>query len=181
MNTEEQAKLLEDAFRECDIEKLFQTIGLGADLNMADKWGVPLWDDIKFIFDFGEDYIGKDEIGLGDPIAERNHLYAFFDLAINHGLDLNAVVQEKGSSEYVCPLFWLIYYCYSPEFLSYLISRGAGINLVIGKQTLLDRIDEENLFDSDIMESHNEWMEWVAQYLREQGAKSYNEIYDSNQ
>lgn len=171
MNTAEQAKLLEEAFRECDIEKLSQSIDLGADLNMTDECGIPLWDAIKFIFDFREDSIGKDEIGLGDSIAEENHLYEFLDLSIDYGLNLNAVVQEKGSSEYVCPLFWLIYYCYSPEFLSYLISKGADINLVIGRQTLLDRIGEENWFDSEIMESRNEWMEWVAEYLRARSPK----------
>ncbi len=118
---------------------------------------------------------------MGDAFAKEKHLYEFFNLAIDHGLNLNAVVQEKGSFEYVCPLFWLIYYCYSPEFLAYLISKGADINLVIGKQTLLDRMDEENWFDSEITESRNEWMEWVAKYLREQGAKSYSETCGSNQ
>ena len=177
MNPEEQAKLLDAAFGECDIEKLSLAIESEIDVNMTDEWGVPLWDSIKFIFDFRENSIGKDEIGLGDAIAEENHLYEFFDLAIEHGLNLNAVVQEKGSAEYVCLLFWLIYYCYSPKFLSYLISKGADINLVIDKQTLLDRIAEENWFDSEIMESRNVWMEWVYSYLSEKGAKTYKELF----
>ena len=50
MNTEGQAKLLDEAFRKCDIEKLSQAIAAGIDLNMTDEWDVPLWDDIKFIF-----------------------------------------------------------------------------------------------------------------------------------
>ena len=177
MNTEGQAKLLDEAFRKCDIEKLSQAIAAGIDLNMTDEWDVPLWDDIKFIFDFREDPIGKDEIGLGDSIAEERHLYEFFDIAIDHRLNLNAVALEKGSFEYVCPLFWLIYYCHSSKFLSYLISKGADINLVIDKQTLLDRIAEENWFDSEIWENRNVWMEWVYSYLREKGAKTYKELF----
>ena len=176
MNTEEQAKLLEEAFWECDIGKLSLAIDSGIDVNLTDKFDVPLWDDIKFVFDFQEDSIVREEIGMGDAIAEGNHLYEFFDLAIEHGLNLNAIALEKGSFEYVCPLFWLIYYCYSPKFLSYLISKGADINLVIDKQTLLDRIAEENWFDSEIMESRNVWMEWVYSYLREKGTKPIRAI-----
>ena len=177
MNTEEQANLLDEAFWECDIGKLSLAIDSGIDVNLTDKFDVPLWDDIKFVFDFQEDSIVREEIGMGDAIAEGNHLYEFFDLAIEHGLNLNAVALEKGSFEYVCPLFWLIYYCYSPKFLSYLISKGADINLVIDKQTLLDRIAEENWFDSEIMESRNVWMEWVYDYLRGKGAKTYKELF----
>ena len=178
MNTEEQAKLLYEAFSDCDIEKLAQAIDSGIDLNMTDKWGIPLWDEIKFIFDFDEESRTTDETKMGDKIVAESQLYEFMDLAISHGLNLNTVVLDAG--EYFSPLFWLIYYCYSSIFLEYLISKGADINLIIGKQTLLDRIDEENWFDSEIMESRNEWMEWVAEYLREHGAKSYNELCGSD-
>ena len=50
------------------------------DMNMTDEWGVPLWDSIKFIFDFRKDSIGKNEIGLGDSITEEKHLYEFLTL-----------------------------------------------------------------------------------------------------
>ena len=42
---------------------------------------------------------------------------------------------------------------------------------------LLDRIAEENWFDCEIMESRNVWMEWVYDYLREKGAKTYKELF----
>lgn len=111
MNTEEQAKLLYEAFSDCDIEKLFQAIDSGVDLNMADKWGIPLWNEIKFIFDFDEESRTTDETKMGDKIAEESQLYEFMDLAISHGQNLNTVVLDYG--EYFSPLFWLIYYCYS--------------------------------------------------------------------
>ena len=174
MNREEQAKLLSEAFMRCDIVKLSQAIDSGVDVNITDEFGIPLWHDVKFVFDFDAASIGNDEIGLGDAIAKEKHLYEFLDLAIEHGLDLNAVALDDG--EYFCPLFWLIYECYSPEFLSYLISKGADINLLIGKQTLLDRIDEENWFDAEIMGSRNEWMEWVYSFLKGKGAKTYEEL-----
>lgn len=78
---------------------------------MADKWGIPLWNEIKFIFDFDEESRTTDEPKMGDKIAEESQLYEFMDLAISHGLNLNTVVLDYG--EYFSPLFWLIYYCYS--------------------------------------------------------------------
>ncbi len=62
MNTEEQEKLLDEAFRKCDIEKLSQAIAAEINLNKTDEWDVPLWDGIKYIFDFQEDSIARDEV-----------------------------------------------------------------------------------------------------------------------
>ena len=69
------------------------------------------------------------------------------DIAIDYGLDLNIVYYDAHDRAYYAPIFWLIYNCYSPQFLSYLVSKRMNVNLIVGRSTILDRIDVEGWFD----------------------------------
>ena len=175
---EEQKELLKDAYTDCDRTKLLKAIDSGVDLNMRDDDGCPLWQDLREAFESHWNIGIAEAVQIAETSIKKKQLYEFMDTAINHGLDLNIVYYDKRDKEYYAPLFWMIYNCYSPEFLAYLVKKGMNVNLVIGKSTILDRVDSEGWFDQfDGNESGDYWTAWAVKYLRAHGAKYYDELF----
>ena len=174
---EEQAMLLQEVYMHCDKEKLLHAIELEIDLNLSDEDGVPYWEYLRDAF---ESYLNipiAEAVRIAEESIRKKHLYEFMDIAINHGLDLNIVYYDAHDHAYYASIFWLIYNCYSPQFLSYLVRKGMNVNLIVGRSTILDRIDAEGWFDQyDGNEAGDYWTAWAVKFLRGHGARYYEEL-----
>ena len=132
--------LLDKAYYDVDKNLLLEAIHRGLDLNMKEEHDEYLWEQIYWIFprisgkSYFENYVGcKEEI-------ERRDLFGFLRLAIDNGLDLNAIGDDMGHK--YAPLVDLIDWCRYPEFLSFLVKNGADVSLQIDDRTkLLDELD----------------------------------------
>lgn len=175
------ADMLHEAFQNWDMNKLSEAICLGADLNMQDDDDGILWEDIGESFGYIRDYYGEiaEAVIQTDNAIREKHLIDFMDLAIKHGLDLNIAYYSEVDKDWYAPAFYLVFYILSPAFLSYLLKNGLNVNLIIGNETLLDRIKSEALssfYDVCRDSAGALWTEWMMGYLRKNGAKSYKEI-----
>ena len=119
--------LLSDAYMHCDKEKLLYAIDLGIDLNLRDKDSVPYWEFLMDVFESHWNIGIAEAVEIAVKSIRRKHLYEFMDIAIVHGLDLNIVYYDVHDHAYYAPIFWLIYNCYSPQFLSYLVRKGMNV------------------------------------------------------
>ena len=156
---------------------LIHAIEIGIDLNLKDEDGVPYWEYLRDAF---ESYLNipiAEAVRIAEESIRKKHLYEFMDIAIKHGLDLNIVYYDAHDQAYYAPIFWLIYNCCSPQFLSYLVRKGMNVNLIVGRSTILDRIDAEGWFDQyDGNEAGDYWTAWAVRFLRNHGARYYEEL-----
>lgn len=174
---EEQSMLLAEAYMRCDKKMLIHAIALGIDLNLKDKDGVPYWEYLRNAFASYLNIEIAEAVQIAEESIKKKHIYEFLDITISHGLDLNIVYYDAHDCAYYAPIFWFIYNCYSPQFLSYLIREGMDVNLIVGKSTILDRIDAEGWFDQcDGNEAGGYWTAWAVKYLRFHGARYYVEL-----
>ncbi len=173
--------ILHEAFQNWDMNKLSEAIRLGADLNMQDDDDGILWEDIGVSFGYIRDCYGEiaEAVIQSDNAIKEKLLIDFMDLAIKHGLNLNIVYYSEVDQDWYAPVFYLVFYVLSPAFLSYLLKNGLNVNLIIGDETLLDRIESEALasfYDICSESAGALWAEWMMGYLRRNGARSYKEI-----
>lgn len=173
--------VLYEAFQNWDGNKLSEAIRLGADLNMQDDDDGILWEDIVASFGYIRDCYGEiaEAVIKTDNAIRENHLIDFMGLAIKHGLDLNIAYYSEVDKGWYAPVFYLVFYVLSPSFLSYLLKNGLNVNLIIGNETLLDRIEREALasfYDICSDSAGALWTEWMMGYLRRNGARYYEEL-----
>ena len=162
--------LLDKAYYEVDKNLLLEAIRRGVDLNMQNEHGEYLWEQIGWIFpaasdeSFFENYSGsKSEI-------ERTDLFGFLKLALDNGMNLNAIGDDMGHK--YAPLTDLIDWCRYPEFLSFLVKNGADISLQIDENTkLIDELDYRYWFcQLEFCEGRGIWLAFAIDYLKRQGA-----------
>ena len=157
--------------------KLIHAIELEIDLNLSDEDGVPYWEYLRDAF---ESYLNipiAEAVRIAEESIRKKHLYEFMDIAISHGLNLDIVYYDAHDQAYYAPIFWLIYNCYSSQFLSYLVRKGMNVNLIVGRSTILDRIDAGGWFDQyDGNEAGDYWTAWAVKFLRGHGARYYEEL-----
>ena len=175
------ADMLHEAFQNWDVNKLSEAICLGADLNMQDDDDGILWKDIEVSFGYIRDCYGEiaEAVIQTDNAIREKHLIDFMDLAIKNGLDLNIAYYSEVDQGWYAPVFYLVFYVLSPSFLSYLLKNGLNVNLIIGNETLLDRIEREALasfYDICSDSAGALWTEWMTGYLKKNGAKTYKEL-----
>lgn len=163
--------LLDKAYCEVDRNLLLEAIRRGLDLNMKDEYGGYLWEQIYWIFpgiaekSYFENYKAcKEEI-------ERTDLFGFLRLAIDNGLDLNAIGDDMGHK--YAPLADLIDWCRCSELLSFLVNNGANISLQIDdRMKLLDELDFRYWFcQLEFYEGRGLWLSYAIDYMKRHGAK----------
>ena len=175
------ADMLHEAFQNWDVNKLSEAICLGADLNMQDDDDGILWEDIGVSFGYIRDCYGEiaEAVIQTDNAIREKHLIDFMDLAIKNGLNFNIAYYSEVDQGWYAPVFYLVFYVLSPSFLSYLLKNGLNVNLIIGNETLLDRIEREALasfYDICSDSAGALWTEWMTGYLKKHGAKNYKEL-----
>ena len=164
-------ELLDKAYCEVDRNLLLEAIRRGLDLNMKDEYGEYLWEQIRWIFpcasekSYFENYVGcKEEIN-------KNGLFGFLKLAIDNGLDLNAIGDDMGHN--YAPIADLIDWCRCPEMLSFLVKNGVDISLQIDDRTkLIDELDFRYWYcQLEFYEGRGIWLAFAIDYLKRQDAK----------
>lgn len=172
--------LFDKAYCEVDRNLLLEAIRRGLDLNMKDEYGGYLWEQIYWIFpgiaekSYFENYKAcKEEI-------ERTDLFGFLRLAIDNGLDLNAIGDDMGHN--YAPLADLIDWCRCPELLSFLVKNGADISLQIDDRTkLIDELDFRYWYcQLEFLEGRGLWLGWAISYLKRMGATYFSSELNSD-
>ena len=172
--------LLDKAYCEVDRNLLLEAIRRGLDLNMKDEYGGYLWEELHWIFPgiTGESYF-EDYTGCKEEIEKRD-LLGFLKLAIDNGLDLNAIGDDMGHK--YAPITDLIDWCRCPEMLSFLVKNGADISLQIDDRTnLIDELDYRYWYcQLEFLEGRGLWLGWAISYLKRIGAAYFSSELNSD-
>ena len=163
--------ILDKAYKEIDKGLLLDAINRGINLNIQDNEGMYLWEQISWIFPAASNASYFDSYVGSRAEIERTDLFGFMRLALDNGMNLNAIGDDMGHK--YAPLADLIDWCRYPEFLSFLVKNGADVSLQIDDRTkLLDELDFRYWFcQLEFYEGRGIWLSYAIDYLKRWGAK----------